>query len=194
MKVFSTMKGQSFMLVFDTKIPFAIIESQISKDDLTFQQMFLEIRAILEPYNLPKIDRDVFLLFLAERGFIELRTFGERKIAKGYMAKFYDLGIIEIVRVNAKGDTYTTLLFTHDARQFIYRYLSHYKEFLVHYKITARKLTLKDVELVETMLNEGFTLQEVCLNLGRKPMVVYRAINNRNFSFIDATLDEEYSA
>lgn len=153
----------------------------IADEPLTFQQMFLELNSILVMLNQKKINRDAFLLYLANSGYITLKSFSDQKLGIGYLVIKNQMDIKEAYVTSAYGIQYYTLLFGKEARIEIYRNIEFYYNFVLTHAIQGIKLKGDEILMLEKLVEENRTIQAICLDLARKPMVIYEALRKYKF-------------
>lgn len=176
------------------EFPGKYFEKEMIEHSLTFQQMYLELNSIIIRLNLNKIDRDELLVYLSNLGYINLNQEGKRKLSKGYLAKRDRLDIHEVVYIGPKGDAYPTITFDKSSRVNIYKTINGYYSFQKEFPLTSTKLSKKELSALKEMVNENFSIDTICLNLLRKPMVIYSTIKKMNYRFPDALTDCIHSA
>ena len=157
------------------------IFEDIADEPLTFQQMFLELNSILVMLNQKKINRDAFLLYLANSGYITLKIFSDQKLGIGYLVIKNQMDIKEAYVTSAYGIQYYTLLFGKEARIEIYCNIEFYYNFVLTHAIQGIKLKGDEILMLEKLVEENKTIQAICLDLARKPMVIYEALRKYKF-------------
>lgn len=158
-----------------------LIEEEISKEDTNYQETAREINSLSLRNFYDGIDKDIFLLYLCELGYLKLNINGNKKVDIGEKSISLDLGLyFKDTLFNGKENK--ILMFPLKAKLEFIGLLKDFDFFKEKYEFSNKKLDPNEEITLKECLNSDMNFLDILKLLKRKPFVVYASIRRMNVS------------